>query len=232
MQYFLALALAALALSCSGVAGLKHPLTDMPEPLENVDTTFHFADHEDLKLPVGTPLTILCLVQNNEETAINVTGIMGSLNVAFAFQQHMQNFSYKSFGVVVKPDEEVTLQYDFEIYKEFDVSQEYSLAHTVFYDSEGGKRQMRYSTTFFNQTVEIYNTDSDFETESIFELVSIVVTTFVTALMVVAACLPDLEFVKSARKTVQSSKFFRAFTSTGYYGGGAEAAAGSSKKLQ
>ena len=195
---------------------LRHPLTDIPANLEGVDATFHFPGHEDLKFPVGETLTVLCHVINNDEAPINVTAIMGSLNVAYQFQQHIQNFTYKPFSVVVKPDEEITLQYEFEVYKELDVSQEYSLAHSLFYDSEGVKKR-RHANTFFNQTIEIYNNDSDFEGSAIFELVSILVSTVVMVLLVLAACLPDNAHVKNARAFVNKTKFFRSLTSTSYF---------------
>jgi len=188
---------------------LKHPLTDLPDPLEAVDTTFHFPGHEDLKFPTGEPLTVLCHIQNNAEKAINVTAVMGSLNIAFMFQQHVQNFSYKPFGVVIKADEEITLQYEFEVRKDLDVSQEYALAHSVFYESEG---KQRFANTFFNQTIELYSPESDFETAAVFDLIKIVFTTVVIVLLCLGACFPDNKQVINARSAIQKTTFFKSFT--------------------
>jgi hypothetical protein len=79
---------------------------------------------------------------------INITGIMGSMNDAFEFRNFRQNFTAKGLGVVVKGGEEITLQYPFVIYKEFEPL-DYTLAHTVFYESDSEA----FSSTFFNQVI-------------------------------------------------------------------------------
>lgn len=192
------------------VVNAKHPLTYLPRASEDIETTYHFPGHDDHKFPVGEPLTVLCHVQNNGLSAVNITAIMGSLNVAFQFHQYVQNYSYKSFGAMLKPDEELTLQYEFEINKELDTQQEYALAHTVFYQLEKPSK-LRHSTTFFNQTVEIYNAAGDFETESVLELIMVLFSTVLVALMVFAACFPDHPYVNSLTLAVHGSGLASSF---------------------
>jgi hypothetical protein len=123
-----------------------HPLTDMPGPMEDVETSAYFPNHPDQKFPIGETITVLCHLSNDGSASLNVTAIMGSLNFVFDFRHHIQNYTYKPFGFVVKPGEEVTLQYQFHIHPDLEPV-EYTLAHTVFYESE----RESYSNTFFNQ---------------------------------------------------------------------------------
>jgi len=195
----LVLALSA-ALLGSLVGGAIHPLTNMPDPLENIETNYYFPEHEDLKLPIGEPLVVLCHIQNNADVPVNVTAVMGSLNVAYIFSQHVQNYSYKPFGVVIKADEEITLQYEFELHNQLDPTQDYALAHTVFYETaagEGKSSKQRFSTTFFNQSVEIYSSESDFGAGTLLELFTALISTVAVALAVIAVCLPDNKHVKT-----------------------------------
>lgn len=90
-----------------------HPLTDMPGPLEDVETSFVFPDSDSSsttnKFPLGQTVTILCHFSNNGASPVNVSAIMGSLNHVLDFRYHIQNYTYKPFGVVVKGGEEVTV---------------------------------------------------------------------------------------------------------------------------
>jgi hypothetical protein len=72
--------------------------------------------HADQKFPIGETVTVLCHFTNTaEHYPFNVTAIMGSLNSPFDFNFHVQNYSYKPLGVVVRPDEEFTFSYEFQV---------------------------------------------------------------------------------------------------------------------
>lgn len=124
----------------------RHPLTDMPAPAEDIESAHFFPDHTDQKFPIGEVVTALCHFSNEGSTFYNVSAIMGSLNSPFEFRHHFQNYSYKPFGTVVKPGEEVTFSYSFPLHPDLEPV-DYQLAITVFYESD----KMGYSTTFFNQ---------------------------------------------------------------------------------
>lgn len=129
----------------------RHPLTDMPPPAEDVDTAHYFPEHPDHKFPIGEVVTALCHFSNEGSTFYNVSAIMGSLNSPFEFRHHFQNYSYKPFGIVVKPGEEVTFNYNFQLHAELEPV-DYQLAITVFYESD----KHAFSTTFFNQVFPLF----------------------------------------------------------------------------
>ncbi len=134
------------ALSQQGEQLFNHPLTNMPGPSNVVETSYFFPGHNDLKLPLGETITILCHFTNDGPSPLNISAIMGSLNFVNDFKYHIQNYTYKPFGVVVKEGEEVTLQYEFLIHPDLETV-EYTLAHTVFYQSN----KEGFSSTFFNR---------------------------------------------------------------------------------
>jgi hypothetical protein len=158
MQLFLVLVCLAFALSAYAQTTdqqegrvFKHPLTDMPPPAEDVESAHFFPDHPDHKFPIGEVVTALCHFSNEGSTYYNVSAIMGSLNSPFEFRHHYQNYSYKPFGTVVKPGEEITLSYNFQVHSELEPV-DYQLAITVFYESD----KHSFSTTFFNQVIRTY----------------------------------------------------------------------------
>ncbi len=125
---------------------IKHPLTDMPGPSEYVQTAFFLPDYPDLKLPIGEVVNSLCHFTNTGTTNYNISAIMGSLNAPFDFRHHYQNYSYKPFGIVMRPGDEITLKYTFQLHPDLEPV-DYQLAVTVFYDSDSES----FSNTYFNQ---------------------------------------------------------------------------------
>lgn len=127
-----------------------HPLTNRPGASKDISTRYFLPVHQDKKFPIGKTSTILCHISNDGKTPYNVTAVMGSLNQAKGYF-FIQNYSYKTVGILVQPGEELSLHYDFEVHKDLD-AMEYQLSHTVFYSNE---RHRGFSTTFFNE-VRIY----------------------------------------------------------------------------
>jgi translocon-associated protein subunit alpha len=125
---------------------IKHPLTKMPRAAPGVDTSFLFPDHSEKNIPMAETVTLLCHFENNAKSALNITSIMGSLNVPTDFSFYVQNYTQKMLGVIVKPGEEITLEYKFKVDSELE-PEKFRLAHTVFYETD----KNAYSTTFFNQ---------------------------------------------------------------------------------
>ncbi len=83
----------------------RHPLTDMPPGSSDVETSFYYPGHEDVKIPIGESVTVLCHFINDGLEPLNVTAIMGSLNNVFQFDHFIQNYSYKPYFVKVNPEE-------------------------------------------------------------------------------------------------------------------------------
>lgn len=177
----------------------KHPLTDMPLPAEDVETSHYFPEQPDQKFPIGEVVTSLCHFSNDGSSYYNVSAIMGSLNSPFDFRHHYQNYSYKPLGAIVKAGEEISFRYNFQLHAELEPI-DYQLAITVFYESES----QSFSSTFFNETVELYYPTSDYDIESVasvlFSLFSCVAVAVITAL----ACFPE-----QANKVPIVAKMFR-----------------------
>ena len=127
-----------------------HPLTNPPGPSKDIETTFLYPelDKESLKLPIGKTSVVLCHVVNDGRINYNITAIMGSLNHPNSFGLFIQNYSYKQIGVVIKPGDEMTFQYEIEVHKDLENAQ-YNLAHILFYESD----RSAFSTTFFNEVI-------------------------------------------------------------------------------
>ena len=142
----------------SWAEGFMHPLTNIPSPSYQVHTSYYFPNidqndstqsrrnQEGIKLPIGKTVTILCHLTNHGKSVFNVTAVMGSLNHVYDFRHFIQNYTYQPYGTVLKPSEELTVQYTFEIHPELEAT-EYTLAHTVFYENA----RDGFASTFFNQ---------------------------------------------------------------------------------
>eukprot|EP01040_Poterioochromonas_malhamensis_P004559 gene4559-4888_t len=166
----------------------KHPLTDMPSQSEDISTSFYFPSHGDLKLPIGEVVTTLCHFGNKGASYYNISAIMGSLNSPYDFRHHFQNYSYKPIGMVVKSDEEITMQYSFQLHPDLEPV-DYQLSITVFYESE----TEAFSTTFFNQTVELYSPQADYDLETVSLVIYSFLSTVLVGLIVLYACFPELQ---------------------------------------
>lgn len=143
-----------------------HPLTNMAPAHEEIETGVMLPDHPDKKLPLGEIVTVLCQVQNNADAPFNISAIMGSLNLVHDFNFHIQNFSFTPFGSVVRPGEEITLDYRIMLDPRL-MPEEYTVAATVFYTD--GKAQ--FSNTFFNETIESYSMEDGMDILSLAKLI-------------------------------------------------------------
>jgi hypothetical protein len=123
-QLFYVFSLLSMIQTCSGddSAGSSsrpqvfvHPLTNMPGAADGIETSFYYPKYSNLKFPIGEVATVLCHFSNNDNVAYNVSAIMGSLNSPFDFSYHIQNYTYKPLGIVVRPGEEITFQYQFQV---------------------------------------------------------------------------------------------------------------------
>ena len=110
---------------------------------------------------------------------------MGSLNAKYDFHHHYQNYSYMTQLGLVKPDEEATFHYTFQLHPQLEPD-EYYLAHTIFYESTSSPAKRPFSSTFFNQTVDLYLPISDYDFKEIlkalFYLTSVIIISFLVYL--------------------------------------------------
>lgn len=83
---------------------------------------------------------------------------MGSLNNPMQFDHYVQNFTKRDFNTTLPPRSEITLAYRFMTYIDLEPT-DYTLALTVFYETANDE----YATTFFNQTIRLYEERSNYD---------------------------------------------------------------------
>ncbi|KAK9903492.1 hypothetical protein WJX75_006931 [Coccomyxa subellipsoidea] len=160
--------LVAAAFCLSAVRGESHPLTDIPAPLEGVQTVFWLPEYPEKQFPAGSLVEAVVGVHNNANNPLNVTAIIGSLNNAQAFHQFYQNFSYQPQQAVVRPGEEASLSYYFMPDESFP-PREFQVALTVFYNTPAGS----FASTFFNETIDIVEVPPLIDVQGIFLLAAL-----------------------------------------------------------
>jgi hypothetical protein len=64
---------------------------------------------------------------------------------------------------------------------------------------------MAYSTTFFNQTIELYYPDGDVTFTTLGPLLWSIVSTFVVIVLAVYACFPDNKMVLKVEKSLKGN---------------------------
>lgn len=181
--------------------GFMHPLTNMPDGSSDIKTSYYFPKHPDQKFPIGEMVTVLCHLSNEGQYPYNITAIMGSLNSPVDFSFHIQNYSYKPLGVVVKSGEEYTFDYQFQLHQNLEPV-EYALAHTIFYEDDSES----FSTTFFNRTVELYYPNSEYDLETIGQLSFSFIATLVIGFLVYYSCGPEGKQFSKSKSTFGTRK--------------------------
>jgi len=164
----------------------------MPPPSPEIETSYYFPGYTEQKFPIGEVVTALCHFSNDGESPFNVTAIMGSLNNPFDFSFYIQNYSYKPVGIMVRPGEEISFEYQFQLHPNLEPV-EYALSHTVFYEND----KIGFSSTFFNQTVELYYSSSDYDFDSILKILGSIGFTCFVVYITVTVCTLDKKPMKS-----------------------------------
>lgn len=130
-------------------------------------TVWLLPEHPSKEFPAGEYIPILLGVHNQDSKTFNFSRIMGSLNLPQEFNYYVQNFSANAYSVSLKNEEESTLEYKFRPDKSLS-PMELQVALTVFYKDNSGKE---YSTTFFNETIDIVETYKTIDYEAIMMVV-------------------------------------------------------------
>jgi hypothetical protein len=86
-------------------------LPDLTPAHPDVETSAALVGASVDAIAVGNVLTLVCGIVNNGETALNISGIMGSLNDPADFARYLHNFSGLAVGEVVEPGAEMSLEY-------------------------------------------------------------------------------------------------------------------------
>lgn len=165
----------------------NHPLTDMPAESPDIVTGHYFPNFQigQYKFPTGEDIVAVCHFVNEGTEAFNISAIMGSLNSPFKFQHHYQNYSFKPFDQVIQPGEEISLDYTFRFHKDLDPN-DYQLAITVFYYSQDAT----YSSTFVNETVDLYYSNEDLDYETVSMLIWSLLSVIFIIIFTIVGCFP------------------------------------------
>lgn len=155
-------------------------LSFLPPGRSNVEVHSRFVNILDNRIPIGEEVTLLAGFVNigAGASALNVSGIMGSLNNPMDFSQYMMNFTFKYVNEIVEPDTEVTFSYPFKMDPDLEPVK-LQMAMTIFYTAADGQE---HSNTYFNQTVEFVSVASSVDTailiRAVFGLAVLVGTLF------------------------------------------------------
>jgi len=130
-------------------------------------------------LPAGKDVHFLVGFANRGKKEFIIDTMDASFRYAQDFSFHLQNFTAIAYNKVVKPQQEVTLGYQFFVSEAYS-TRPYGLTVSLYYrDNAGGQ----YMNAVFNETVNIVELDEGLDGETFFLYVFLVA---VLVLVVVA----------------------------------------------
>jgi len=142
-------------------------------------------------------LMLFCLVQIKLLQQENFKSIILVVVAEKDFNFFVQNYTFKTIGVVLQPGDEATFEYQFQFHPDLQPV-DYTLAHTIFYDDN----RVGYSTTFFNQTVELYYSSGDFSISTLGPLLWGLISTVAIVILTIYLCFPDSKVVTKMEKII------------------------------
>jgi len=168
-----------------------HPLTDMPESNDDVLVAsyipgYHSKGKSKKPLPLNKEVTVLCHFANEGMVDLNITYMMGSLTLANNFRHYLTNFTYSPVSFMLPPSEEVTLSYNIILPKYLNEDIRYRIANSVFY--EDISTNTRYSNTFQNVTINVYENPSEIDNDTLRGLVMAFLSTIIIGYFSYISC--------------------------------------------
>jgi hypothetical protein len=154
----------------------------LPEANDDVDTVHYFAGNAEGKMLSGRTLQVLLGFRNSGETPQTVSQITGSLNSPKHFSLYVSNFSTATYNLVVEPGKETSFEYLLKVDPQL-AGHDFTLALTVFYQDASD----RYSSTFINATIPVFDPDASFDTQTIFMYMSLISLAFAATYVVLQA---------------------------------------------
>jgi len=162
-----------------------HPLTDMPEKSVDITSAVALATHpapvapaegEDplSVFPLGEEIEVLCGLRNNGDEEFTIDFIQGSLNNKMMFQEHVHNFTEKTYNRTLVAKQEMTASYKFQVPEMGIPTGEFTTAITVFYSSGEGEELQNFSHTFYNDTVKVVEAHSPISSRTVFLYVLVI----------------------------------------------------------
>jgi len=133
----------------------KAPLTSSP----HAQTSYVFPDFPSQRLPSGEIIEVLLGFTNTGPKTFNISSLGASLTHPQDFKYFIQNYTRFEYGVLVHPNEQVSLDYKFRPDAMLDY-REFGLVVSVYYHDESGGN---FTTAFFNGTIDIVDPNNGFD---------------------------------------------------------------------
>merc|ERR1711934_621045 len=157
-------------------------LTDKPAASADVSTAFVFPDHPTRRFVIGQPVQVLVGLKNLGSSTLNVTTIAGAFNSPVDVRQFVQNFTEQGVNVTVAPESAMTFAYTFAPDPRHEPVKLLFAASIFYQDAETGQK---YSSTFFNSTVELIEPPASVDTKTIFSWVGLTSVVAIVALIAI-----------------------------------------------
>jgi len=141
----------------------KGMLQEEPLSSPHADISAVFPINPSLEFEGGEVAEVLMGFRNIGDMVYNVSAIVASLHHPSDFRYFIQNFTQLNYQAIVTPNHEITLSYPFRPDSLVETGK-FGLAITVFY----ADNSRNYTTTFFNQTVQIVEPPMGFDSQTFF----------------------------------------------------------------
>ncbi|KIZ03292.1 Translocon-associated protein subunit alpha [Monoraphidium neglectum] len=152
MQICLLAAVLALVVPGSTAQRPGDLLGNLP-PAGELSVAHYFPEHPDKQFPAGDIISVVVSGHNTGAKPMNLSAIVGSINSPEKYEMFIQNFTIGRYFAPLAPGAEASIEYKFRADPILGSTpaREFIVALHLFYEVEGSY----FSTTFFNQTVDI-----------------------------------------------------------------------------
>lgn len=152
LQICLLAAVLALVLPGGSAQRPSDLLSNLP-PAGELSVVHYFPEHPDKQFPAGDVISVVVSGHNTGSRPMNLSAIVGSINSPEKYEMFIQNFTIGRYFAPLAPGAEASLEYKFRADPILGSTppREFIVALHLFYEVEGAY----FSTTFFNQTVDI-----------------------------------------------------------------------------
>jgi len=127
-------------------------------------TTVFFPDFPNKHFPVQSEVKCLIGITNIGDKTFNISYIGAHFHSPFDFSYYIQNFTVRELGVVVEPQNQLTLEYTFRPDKSLEPL-EFWLSGWIYYNNSDN---VLFRTTFQNGTIELTEKLTDFNVRRVF----------------------------------------------------------------
>eukprot|EP00296_Roombia_truncata_P000570 JP436250.1.p1 GENE.JP436250.1~~JP436250.1.p1 ORF type:complete len:272 (-),score=99.94 JP436250.1:94-909(-) len=139
----------------------------LPPEHPNAGTTILFPDYPDGKFLSGEKIDVLIGFSNTHDQSFNISKVIGRLHSPYDFKYFIQNFTTIYPEIIVAPSEQTTIGYTIDPDANLD-SRDYQFSVVVFFNHEPAATGGNFSSTVFNSTVFITESQITVDTRQFF----------------------------------------------------------------